>query len=124
MQQLFQTQPYGNDPTDYHFRAKIITINVSYLVNIQRRHDMNVFLKQHKPHIALIAETNLTSSHKLASKNYEFIRNDKILNVPGRGTGILIRQSIKYTIITHWKQQLFSSNPTQKYISAQQHTDQ
>lgn len=79
-------------------KLSIFQINVNSLISLQKRHEMNDFLSTHKPDIVLVCETKL-KGQKIYFKNYEFIRNDRNFGQRGGGTGILLRNSIKYEII-------------------------
>lgn len=74
---------------------RIIEINVGSLISKQKRHDMAILLKVNKPDIVLINETVLNDSHNVEFSSYAFNRTNKVPNSPGRGTGILIKSSLK-----------------------------
>lgn len=76
-------------------KLKIIEVNLNSLVSLHRRHNLELFLKEHKPDILLVCETKLNSTHKVIFKNYTFIRNDR-RNSMGGGTGILIKNEINF----------------------------
>lgn len=75
---------------------KIIEINVSSLISLERRQNLNTFINMHQPHAILLVETVLQSSHHISFPNYNFIRTDKNINQNGRGTGILLKNNIKF----------------------------
>lgn len=83
----------------------IIEINVGSLRANIRRQDMATFLNTHKPEVVLINETFINQQHNVSFRDYNFIRNDKIPNELGRGTGILIKSNIKHESVdtTTWK---------------------
>lgn len=62
------------------------------------------FLKIYHPDIVLVVETAINQHHIVAFRNYIFTRKDKIPNEPGRGTVILVRNTIKHDQIdtTSW----------------------
>lgn len=78
---------------------KIMQINANSLISSVRRHNMQTFLKTHKPCAVLISETVLQPKHKIVFDNYQFIRTDKDNSTHKRGTGILIKNNIKYSPI-------------------------
>lgn len=78
---------------------KIMQINTNSLISSVRRHNMQTFLKKHKPCAVLISETVLQPKHKIVFDNYQFIRTDKDNSTHKRGTGILIKNNIKYSPI-------------------------
>lgn len=84
---------------------KIIQINVNSLIAIERRHNMQIFLKTHKPSVVLVSETILQPKHRIQFDNYHFIRTDKYNHVNKRGTGILIKNSLSFSTINTelWK---------------------
>lgn len=47
----------------------------------------------------MLNETKIKPFHKVQFKNFTFIRNDRIGNGGGGGTGILIRENIIHSII-------------------------
>lgn len=75
---------------------KFIEINVNSLISLERRRNLNTFLNTHRPDIVLLVETLLLSKHRIVFPNYHFVRSDKDTFTNGRGTGILIRENIKY----------------------------
>lgn len=91
---------------------KIVQLNVNSLISHERRHNLNQFLIMHKPHAALIAETNLHAKHKLNFKNYNFIRTNKPTAQNGRGTGILINAVLKYEEVNTYAWNLKSLETT------------
>lgn len=76
-------------------RQKIFQINVNSIVSKNKRHNLDILLKKHKPTIVLLNETKLNTRHKVQFKNYNFIRTDRITK-QGGGTGILIKTDIKF----------------------------
>lgn len=82
----------------------IIEINTGSLRSINKRQDMANFLKNFHPDIVLVTETAINQHHNVAFRNYLFTRNDKIPNEPGRGTGILVKNTIKHDPVdtTSW----------------------
>lgn len=46
--------------------------------------------------MVLLNDTKINNSHKINFKNYNFIRNDRKNNKGGGGTGILIKNDIKF----------------------------
>ena len=77
---------------------KIIQLNVNSLVSRHKRHELEVFLNKHKPHIVLLNETKIKPKHKVYFQKFNFYRNDRLQN-KGGGTGILIRKEINFTIV-------------------------
>lgn len=75
---------------------KIIEINVNSLISLERRHNLKIFLNTHRPHLVLLVETVLLAKHAITFPNYHFVRSDKESFPNGRGTGILVRNDIKY----------------------------
>lgn len=84
---------------------KIIEINCNSLVSHAKRHAMDKFLQIHKPDIVLVCETKLNPRHNVYFKKYNFIRNDKDV-IGTTGTGILVRQEIKYRQLDYSNLQL------------------
>ena len=82
---------------------KIIQLNVNSLVSKEKRHSFENFLKIHKPTAVLLNETKLKKQHKLNFNNYNFIRNDRTTDGRGGGTGIVIRDNIKFTVVNNPK---------------------
>lgn len=80
-------------------RLKIIQLNVNSIVSITKRHELEVFLNEQHPSIVMLNETKIKPFHKVQFKNFTFIRNDRIGNGGGGGTGILIRENIIHSII-------------------------
>lgn len=54
-------------------------------------------IKTHNPDVILLSETMLNSRHSINFKNYNIIRNDRIIS--NRGTAIVIRNTFKYEIV-------------------------
>lgn len=79
----------------------IIHINVNSLIRINKRYDLDQFLKKHNPDILLINETKLNSKHKIQFENYHLIRKDRLGNTQGGGTAILIRKNLKHSYYTN-----------------------
>lgn len=80
-------------------KLSIHQINVNSILSTHKRHEMNEYLKCHKPDIVLVCETKL-KGHKIYFKNYHFIRNDRTSDSGGGGTGILIKNSLKFNIVS------------------------
>ncbi|KOC58596.1 RNA-directed DNA polymerase from mobile element jockey, partial [Habropoda laboriosa] len=53
-------------------------------------------LKHHNPDIVLLSETKLNRRHKIEFQNYNIVRNDRINAEQAGGTGIVIRNDIKF----------------------------
>lgn len=75
---------------------KLIEINVNSLISLERRNNLCNFLSIHRPHIVLLVETVLNEKHRLIVPNYHFVRTDKTAFPNGRGTGILVRDNLKF----------------------------
>lgn len=80
---------------------KIIHINVNSLILISRRYDLRQFINKHNPDIILLNETKLNRRHKLHFDNYNMIRKDRNGALRGGGTGILIKNNLKYNIYSN-----------------------
>lgn len=73
----------------------IIQLNVNSIRSLDKRHQLEMFLKQHKPHIMLCSETNLNNRYKINFKNYNIHRCDRETN-SGGGTAIFINNNIAF----------------------------
>lgn len=71
-------------------KLKIIELNVGSLISNTKRHQMQTFLKTHKPDAVLLCETQLNEKHNIHFPNYNFIRTHRIPNSLIRGSGILL----------------------------------
>lgn len=93
---------------------KIVEINVNSLISLERRHNLIDFTNTHKPDIILVVETVLQTNHRIQFPNYNFIRTDKDTSPNSRGTGLLIRENIKFEVINtlHWKLQSLDTTAT------------
>lgn len=80
-------------------KLKIICINVNSIIKIDRRYNLNDFLKNNEPDIALLSETKLNKFHKPTFKNYKIIRSDRE-NKKGGGCAILIKEKYNYQTFT------------------------
>ncbi|CAK9806151.1 Probable RNA-directed DNA polymerase from transposon X-element [Anthophora plagiata] len=74
----------------------IIQINVNSIITNERRVTLLDCLNKQKPDVVLLSETKLNPRHKISFKNYNFIRRDRINSKQAGGTGILIRNDIKF----------------------------
>ncbi|CAK9816206.1 Probable RNA-directed DNA polymerase from transposon X-element [Anthophora plagiata] len=74
----------------------IIQINVNSIITNERRVTLLDCLNKHKPDVVLLSETKLNPRHKINFKNYNFVRRDRINSKQAGGTGILIRDDIKF----------------------------
>lgn len=106
------TQPQTNT-------INIIEINVNSLIAKDRRQNLKVFLNMHKPHVVLLAETNLSITHRLNFTGYTFVRTDKTLQTGSRGTGILVKSSVKFHTINTTAWNLKSLQTTAVLIEAE-----
>lgn len=79
-------------------KLKVMELNVNSIVSLQRRADLDFFIKKHNPDILMLNETHLLTKYKLNFKNYNFIRRDKIDNT-STGTGVLIKKCIKHNMV-------------------------
>ena len=70
---------------------KCISLNVNSLISLSRRHELDLFLKKHKPHFVLIQEHKLNNRHNVSFQNYNLIRD-----VSGKAA-IIIRSDIAFT---------------------------
>lgn len=92
----------GDHDTIKHLKTlKIISINVNSIISNSKRDELTTKIKQHNPDIVLISETTLNKKHKFTLKDYDIIRTDRPNATQGGGTAILIKNNIKYQIITH-----------------------
>lgn len=78
---------------------KLFEINLNSIISIERRQNLQTFIKDHNPHAILTVETVLLPKHKVDFPNYTFIRNDKNAHPGGRGTGILLKK--KHSLYSH-----------------------
>lgn len=78
----------------------IIQLNVTSIRSLTKRHELNNFLKNEKPQIILLNETKLNDKHKVNFIHFNFIRNDRPNNNGGGGTGIIISDSLRYTVLS------------------------
>lgn len=69
---------------------KCFELNVNSLKSKSKQHELLNFIVMHEPDIMLLCETKLKASKKVAFKNYNLFRNDR-LTEEGGGTAILIR---------------------------------
>lgn len=92
----------------------VMSVNVSSLISLSRRVDLESFTKQHHPDAVLLAETNISAIHKVNIANYFLLRNDKLPNGPGRGTGILLKDCLDHQPIdtTKWNLRSLESTAT------------
>lgn len=80
-------------------RLKVIELNARSIVSLNRRHELNSFLKQNNPDVLLLCETNLKANHRAYFKNYKFHHDYGIPSTLKRGTGILLKEKISHTVI-------------------------
>lgn len=73
----------------------IIQLNVNSIRSVDKRHQLDLFIKQHKPHIMLCSETNLTERHRINFSNYNSHRCDRKTN-NGGGTAIFVHNNIAF----------------------------
>lgn len=76
------------------FNLKIISINCCSLVSHRKRIQLQEYLAQYKPDIALLQETRLNSRHRVHINGYDLIYipiNDTPNDV---GTAIVVRSGI------------------------------
>lgn len=66
-------------------RLKIIQLNINSLISKVKQHELQEFLKLHKPDILLLNETKLNYNNTRLFQNYEFVRSDRI---NGEGGGL------------------------------------
>jgi exonuclease III len=81
---------------------KIISLNVNSIIRLERRIALENLINKEKPDIILLNETKLNSTHKVQFTGYSFVRNDSKINA-GRGTGILIKENLKFQKIMNIK---------------------
>lgn len=79
-------------------KLNIVHINVNSLIKLDRRLELDNFLKTNNPDIVLLSETKLNIKHKLAFKDYHIVRKDRRNSKCGGGTAILVKKEIKYEI--------------------------
>lgn len=77
-------------------KLKILEINVNSLIANERRASLVEFLAKHEPDVVLLCETKLNVRHRVSFKNYKFVRNDRPNAEQAGGTGILIKNNIKF----------------------------
>ena len=90
-----------NNSTEISKTLNIIHINVNSIIRISRRIDLSNFLIKYNPDILLLNETKLNNMHKIKFPKYNFIRKDRPASSRGGGTGILLRDGIKFKIISN-----------------------
>lgn len=73
----------------------VIQLNVNSIRSIDERHQLDLFLKQHKPHILLCSETHLNERHKVNFNDYNVHRCDR-KSSSGGGTAIFIHNRIAF----------------------------
>lgn len=71
---------------------KIIFININSLVSRQKRHYFNLFIKEQKPDIILVAEHKLNKNHNLNINGYNIYRQHRNGRMGG-GTAIIIKET-------------------------------
>lgn len=79
-------------------KLNIFQININSLISIKKRKELEIFLNEHKSDLVLLCETKL-NKQKINFKNFKFIRNDRPYSTRGCGTGVLIKNTIKFNII-------------------------
>lgn len=72
----------------------VIQLNVNSIRSIDKRHQLELFLKQNKPNILLCSETHLNERHKLHFNEYNIYRNDRVSSGGGGGTAIFVNKNI------------------------------
>lgn len=77
-------------------KLKIIAVNVNSILSNCKRFSLVNFINLHKPNIVLLSETKLNSKYKISFENYKVVRNDRRTAIQGGGTGILVKNDIKY----------------------------
>lgn len=75
-------------------KLKIIFVNINSIVSRQKRHYLNLFIKEHNPDILLLAEHKLNDRHKFQINNYTTFRQNR-MGGRGGGTAILTKNWIK-----------------------------
>lgn len=71
----------------------VCQLNTNSIRSIDKRHQLEIFLKENKPHILLGSETNLSSECKIQIKKYNIHRADRI-NKDGGGTAIFANENL------------------------------
>ncbi|XP_076298340.1 uncharacterized protein LOC143217689 [Lasioglossum baleicum] len=89
----------NNIKTITHQTLKIIELNVNSLISNEKRASLSEFLEVHEPDAVLLCETKLNDRYRVNFKNYIFIRSDRPNSKRGGGTGILIRDNIKFKTV-------------------------
>lgn len=89
-----QTPSTGNS-------LKIISLNVNSLINISRRLELAIFLKDNNPDIVCLNETKLNSTHKVSFDGYTMIRRDRKGAKRGGGVAILTKEKIKFSKVNN-----------------------
>lgn len=77
----------------------IIQLNVNLIRSLDKRHQLDLFLKQHKPHILLCSETHLNNKHKINFNKYNIYRCDRETS-SGGGTAIFVNKNIAFERMT------------------------
>lgn len=75
-------------------RLKVTALNVNSIIKISRRHNLNEFLREHRPDFLLISETKLKNKHKVLFSKYETFRNDRQSDAGG-GTAVICKNIFK-----------------------------
>lgn len=78
---------------------KCIELNPNSLNSKAKQHELNEFVKQHKPDVLFMVETKLKPNKKMSILNYNLFRNDRSTDAGG-GTAILIKNRF---VSTHLK---------------------
>lgn len=76
----------------------VIQLNVNSIRSIEKKYQLDLFLRKHRPHILLCCETNLNNKNKVNINNYNVHRADRT-DKSGGGTAIFISDKIAYEII-------------------------
>lgn len=79
-------------------KLNIIHINVNSIISLNRRYDLQKFIKNNNPDLILLNETKLNARHNIKFDNYKFIRKDRCGALRGGGTGILIKDDLKFKV--------------------------
>lgn len=69
---------------------KCIFLNVNSLVSRQKRHYLELFVREHRPDVLLIAETKLSARHTYGLQGYTVFRQDRRGGSAGGGTAICL----------------------------------
>lgn len=88
------TNQHANNISDTE-NIVIIQLNVNSIRSIDKRHQLDLFLNKHKPHILLCSETHLNERHKLHFNNYNIYRCDR-KSSNGGGTAIFVNKNISF----------------------------